>query len=62
MVIMVILSHPGRRLAELEVNIALSQIMKAFRVEFNEKEPVGYVIKFLLLPERQMNLIFKDLQ
>lgn len=62
MVIMVILSHSGRRLAELELNIALSQIMKAFRVEFNEKEPVGYVIKFLLLPERQMNLTFKDLQ
>ena len=51
----------GRRLAELELNIALSQIMKSFRVEFNEKEPVGIDIKFLLLPDRQMNLVFRDL-
>lgn len=52
----------GRRLAELELNIALSQIMKAYRVEFTEKEPMGYIIKFLLVPERQMNLAFRDLQ
>ena len=51
----------GRRLAELELNIALSQIMKSFRVEFNEKEPIGFDIKFLLLPDRQMNLVFRDL-
>ena len=52
----------GRRLAELELNIALSQIMNSFKVEFMEEKPVQYVVKFLLVPDRQVNLAFKDLQ
>lgn len=56
------LTSVGRRLAELELNIALSQIMNSFKVEFTEAEPVEYIIKILLVPDRPVNLTFKDLQ
>ena len=51
----------GRRIAELEMYIALSHIMKNFSVEFPERAPMDYILKGFLIPERQLNLIFHDL-
>ena len=51
----------GRRIAELELYIALSHIMKNFSVEFPEKAPMDYILKVLLIPERQLNLTVHDL-
>ena len=51
----------GRRIAELEMYIALSHIMRNFSVEFPEKAPMDYILKGFLIPERQLNLIFLDL-
>ena len=51
----------GRRIAELEMYIALSHIMKNFNVEFPEEAPMDYILKSLIIPERQLNLIFRDL-
>ena len=50
----------GRRIAEMEIQIALAHILKAFKLEFPEKEPLGYVQKFLTKPDRQMDIVFKD--
>jgi len=51
----------GRRIAELEMYIAMSHIMKNFSVEFPEEAPMDYILKSLIIPERQLNLIFRDL-
>ena len=52
----------GRRVAELELHIAMAHIMQNFRVEFSESAPVGIVQKFFLTPDRPINLAFVDLQ
>ena len=52
----------GRRVAELELHIAMAHIMQNFRVEFSESVPVGIVQKFFLTPDRPINLAFVDLQ
>jgi len=35
--------------------------MKNFSVEFPEKAPMDYIVKVLLIPERQLNLTVHDL-
>lgn len=51
----------GRRIAELEIHIALTQIIKHFEVSFPDKMPLGIKEELLNVPNRPMNLIFKDL-
>ena len=51
----------GRRLAELEINIALAHVMNNFRLEYPDKEPMGYIHSFLLIPEQQLNITFNDI-
>jgi len=52
----------GRRVAELELHIAMAHIMQNFRVEYPETTPVDIVQKFILAPDRPINLAFIDLQ
>ena len=48
----------GRRVAELQIHIAVAQLMKNFRVEFRDDHPVGYVQQILIYPDRRMDLAF----
>ena len=51
----------GRRIAELELHIALAHMMKNFKVEYPENTPMDYIENFFqILPERKINLVFKD--
>ena len=34
----------GRRVAELELHIALSQLIRTFRVDFRDDKPMDYVL------------------
>lgn len=50
----------GRRIAELELHIALAHIMKNFKVEYPENTPMDYIENFFqVVPERKINLVFK---
>lgn len=51
----------GRRIAELEIHIALAQIIKTFEVSFPDNMPLGIKEELLNTPNRPMNLSFKDL-
>ena len=55
------LLHSGRRLAELELHITLTHLIKKFHIEYPEKTPMDYIMKGLLVPERQLDLILKDI-
>ena len=55
------LLHSGRRLAELELHIALTHLIKKFHIEYPEKTLMDYIMKGLLVPERQLDLILKDI-
>ena len=51
----------GRRIAELELHIALAHMMKNFKVEYPENTPMDYIENFFqVVPERKINLVFKD--
>ena len=53
----------GRRIAELELHIAIAQMMQNFRVECPETTPVGIVERMpLLIPDRPINLVLADLK
>ena len=56
-----ILLHAGRRVAELELHIALSHLIRNFEMEYLDKSPIGYIEKFLLIPEKPMDLSMKDI-
>ena len=51
----------GRRIAELELHIALAHMMKNFKVEYQEDTPMDYIEEvFQVVPDRKINLVFKD--
>ena len=54
--------HAGRRVAELELHIALAQLMRNFKVEYRETQPLNFVQQIFVYPERQMDLAFVDLK
>lgn len=51
----------GRRVAELELHIALAQLIKNFRVEYRDEKPMDYIQTLFLVPERRLDLAFVDL-
>ena len=51
----------GRRLAELELHIALAHLIREYKVDCLDKEPMGYMMKALLKPDKQLNLTFNKL-
>ena len=50
----------GRRVAELEMHILLAQMMRNFRIEYRELEPVKFRTKLLYRPAGPMNLALTD--
>jgi len=53
---------PGRHVAELQTYILLAQLMRRFEVQFLEEKPMDCIQMFVdTVPERQLNLAFKDL-
>ena len=53
-------STSGRRVAELEMHIALAHLMKNFKLEYTDKSPMDVTVKLFVVPERQLNVAFKD--
>ncbi len=51
----------GRRLAELELHIALAHLVREYKMDFLDDKPMGYIQNFLVKPERQLDLTFKKL-
>ncbi len=49
----------GRRLAELELHIALAHLIREYKVDSLDDKPMGYIQNFLIKPERQLDLTFK---
>lgn len=52
----------GRRVAELEMHVLLAQLVRNFKIEFREEEPIKFITKLFYGPGRQMNLAFVDLK
>ena len=52
------LSFAGRRIAELELRIALAQLMRKYRVDYLDESPMGYVQNIDLKPDRQLDIAF----
>ena len=50
----------GRRVAELELYIALSRIINNFKIGYHEETLIEPIQKVLTLPERQVNLSFQE--
>ena len=48
----------GRRVAELELRIALAQLMRKYRVDYLDEKSMGHVQHFFVKPDRQMDLVF----
>ena len=48
-------------MAQLELHIALSHLIRNFEMEYLDKSPMGYIEKFLLIPEKPMDLSMKDI-
>ena len=42
------------------MHILLAQLVRNFRIEFREEEPIKYITKLFYGPERKMNLAFVD--
>lgn len=51
----------GRRIAELELHIAVAHIMQRYRVEFPDDKPVEPMLKSVYAPDRPLNIKFKNL-
>ena len=51
----------GRRVAELELHVALAHFMRNFRLEYSGTEPIGFTQKLFVVPDRQLDLTFVDL-
>ena len=43
------------------MHIVLAQVVKNFDIRYTEDEPLKYIFNFFYCPEREMNLVFKDL-
>ena len=52
----------GRRVAELEMHILLAQLMRNFKIEYREDEPIEFVAKLFYGPARQMDLAFVNIK
>ena len=52
----------GRRVAELELHIAIAQILKSFNVGYSTgpDTKMDFILKGILIPEKQMDLVFSD--
>lgn len=50
----------GRRVAELELHIAVSQIVRNFRLVFSDHTPLRMKLRLFLVPDRAVNLAFVD--
>ena len=50
----------GRRFAELEMHIVLAQMMRNFRLEYRDEEPMEFVNELLYCPARRMDLALVD--
>ena len=42
------------------MHIALAQLMKNFRIEYRDEQPLNFVERLFVYPERQMDLAFID--
>lgn len=51
----------GQRVAELEMNILLAQMMRNFRMECHDEKPMERVSKLFLYPARRLDLRLIDL-
>ena len=43
------------------MHILLAQLMRKFRLEYREEEPVKFANKLFYVPEREINLAFVDI-
>ncbi|XP_041346700.1 1,25-dihydroxyvitamin D(3) 24-hydroxylase, mitochondrial-like [Gigantopelta aegis] len=50
----------GRRVAELEMYLVLSQLIRRFDVVLTDPEPLKGLSRILVVPEKQIPVIFKD--
>ena len=50
----------GRRVAELELHIALAQIVRNFRLVFPDSTPVRMKLRLFVIPDRAVKLAFID--
>ena len=44
------------------MHILLAQLMRSFKIEFREEEPMKFITKHFYVPERPLNLAFVDLK
>ncbi len=51
----------GRRIAELELHIAVSHLMKEFRLRYEQAERVELKQEMILFPDKPINLTIVDL-
>ena len=51
----------GRRIAELELHIALAQVVRSFQLSYPSGEDVHLKQKMLNMPDRPINITFADL-
>ncbi len=49
------LNCSGRRVAELEMHILLSQVVRNFKIQYREEEPLKFNTKLFYGPARQMD-------
>ena len=47
-------------MAELELHIALSHLIRNFEIEYLDKSPMGYIEKLFLIPEKPLDLSMTD--
>ena len=47
-------------MAELELHIALSHLIRNFEIEYLDKSPMGCIEKMFLIPEKPMDLSMRD--
>ena len=52
--------YPGRRLVELEMQIALVHIIRVFQLTYHEEE-LGMKQRLLNVPDRSVDITFDDL-
>ena len=51
----------GRRIAELEIHIAVAQLVRNFRIDYTDDEPLKYTVQLFYYPKQDMNLVFSNL-